>query len=1201
MSKNYIKDLYKIWDKQEKKSGLIYTTFRANIFSIIWMVILSAFVAGLEIISISLFREYIKMFGKDVKPMFDLTKTQIGIIFLSVKFFSTFVSRQTAMIQNNIGYQSSIELNCLIYKKVLNSSPASFKEKSKEGEIINFLQVDSAKLAMTMIYTPGILVIPIQIVVYTYMLWQYFGISFIFGFITLAVFIGMNFFIQNKYRLLQKDVLQKKDSRMKITTEVFNGLKVLKLYAWEDEFLNRIKKARENELAVLRRIFGYSVLNLTLLWIAPVATSVASIGAYQYFSSELVVEDIFSCLAIFNAIQEPIRTLPWTISNLLEVLISMKRIEKYLQQDEVDPSRIIINEEDTISKDISIKIENGNFSWGVEIQNESEKETLNKISENTKLLDSDQEEKYNNKNMKSFNSSKPGDKNINRSYNKDNINSIDDSLRSEKYDIIVESNNQSIEMTPENVKIVLKNINLEIKKGEFVCIIGEVGSGKSSLLQAMLNNMKIVNETTDKQTKIILNGKVSYVSQIPWIQNDTVKNNIIFHSDYDENKYKYILEICELKQDLEVLVGGDMTEIGEKGINLSGGQKARISMARALYADSDIYIFDDPISALDAHVGQNIMKNCISLYLENKTRVLVTHALQYLNFSDRIIYMNNGQVLWQGNYTELITQPFFTDFTLKLQKSNSSMLTQSTTIINSDDKEQNKQKEKETTEIKRITKDEDKEEGKVKIEVYFTYLKYMGGYFMFFFVIINVVLWQILKGGADFRLTYWTKHQSKENNLYYFWEYAALGLSSSIFTSLRVYLLSRGSLSCAKRLHTEMIDKLVRAPINLFHDTIPKGQILNRLSKDLTNIDVYTMFMYGSVIIYFFAFIGAIIICSFVEPFCLIFLPILMIFGLIITRFFINCSRELSRLDGIIRSPIVNLLAETIPGAITIRAFRLEDNYMDKFHSRADEYYKIRLILAGVSQWFGLILDLLTVTFMIFLVIITLLYQDEFQPEEIGIVLMYSMVLQDNLIRFLNVLSSFENCMVSMERCLKYTKIPTELPYELPDDEKLNQWPQQGKIQFIDYSVKYRPETELVLKNLNFTINPKEKIGVVGRTGSGKSTLCLSLFRILEATKGKILIDGVDIADIGLKKLRSNLTIIPQDPNLMEGSLRNNIDPLNLYTEEEIKEVMQMIGFWYICENDSKGLEQFISDGGSNLSVGEKQLICISRAILRVH
>ena len=326
----------------------------------------------------------------------------------------------------------------------------------------------------------------------------------------------------------------------------------------------------------------------------------------------------------------------------------------------------------------------------------------------------------------------------------------------------------------------------------------------------------------------------------------------------------------------------------------------------------------------------------------------------------------------------------------------------------------------------------------------------------------------------------------------------------------------------------------------------------------------------------------------------------MLFFGYKFYKFYGNSNRDLSRLDSISRSPIINLLAETIPGAITIRAFNNSEIFLNIFYTRIDNYYKVRHFVFGISNWFSMVLSFISISFLIFLIVFSLIFDGHYHAQQIALILTYSLSMQDSLNNLLFSLTGFENSMVSMERCIEMTKINSELPRATELDEKLDSWPQHGKIEFANYSVRYRPETELVLKNMNLKIQASEKIGVVGRTGSGKSTLCLSLFRILEASSGSIFIDDVDISKIGLNKLRTILTIIPQDPNLMQGTLKYNIDPLNKYSEQEIAEVMKMIGFWYICEKDEKRLSLPISENGNNLSVGEKQLVCITRAILRV-
>ena len=1244
-SQTFINRTYYVYNtlnyKSLKKCSLFRTILRANIYYIISVILLALFVTGLNVLSINLFRLYIKQFN-DSSEKRDFKFLQIiGFSFLACKLIMVFVSKQLNEYMNYIGFKSSIELNCLIFDKVLKSSPSSRKEMAESGEILNFVQVDSHKLTMLMMQSPTAITIPIMIVAYSYMLFTFLGWSFIFGLFVLLFFVFLNFVLMRKFKIHQKLRQKRIDDRLKVTTETLFNLKVLKLYSWENFFLNQIYEKREEELKEANKIFQIQNLNRTLLWFSPVATAVVSIGSYVYFSKEVKVEDIFTCLGILSSIQEPIRMIAMIYANLLDSLISMRRIEKFMDQDDVIEENLIKNDQESINNGFDIVIKNCDFSWGMgkkaekkieEKKNNKMKKNKNKedkenkkdsptkkkiqteeITKEEKKEETIKEEKLDSENKESVIKENKEIKTSENSSNK-KLEEISTTTPLSEEENILDPNQK----TP----IILHDINLNIKKGEFLCIIGEVGSGKSTLLNGILNNLIQVNRE-EKKSELIVNGTISYTSQVAWIQNTTVKNNILFHKEFDEEKYNKVLEISELKPDLEILEGGDQTEIGEKGINLSGGQKARISIARALYADSDIYLFDDPISALDANVGKNVINNCICDYLKNKTRILVTHAIQYANSADRIIYMKDGKISWQGNFEEILHQPFWIAMTLKRKSSRSrsgSDLGNNTENSSNEEKERKEEEEEEEIEekkkknkannnIKRITREEDRVTGSLKTNANILYIRAIGGLPIGILLILFLIIWQSMKGGSDLWLANWTK-QKKKFDYYYFGIYAGLGLGSTLFTYFRLLIISSGSIRNSRNLHKNMVSHLVRAPINLYHDTVPKGQILNRLSKDLFKIDVLAQMSFGNLLTYVVNFLGEIIICSIFQAYCLVFLPILLFIGLIVMQFYLNCSRELSRLEGIVRSPVINSLNETISGRDTIRAYGLSNDFIKDFRSRVDEFLKLRIFINGTSQWFCLMLDLLSFGFVCFLVIFTL-YFSNFEVQIIAILLTYCIQLQDDLIRYLVSRSNFENDMTGQERCLAYTIIPSELPNIMPIDSTLNEWPSFGKIEFQNYSVKYRPDTEIVLNNINFTVNGGEKIGIVGRTGSGKSTIALCLFRILEPLNGTILIDDINICEIGLSKLRSSITIIPQDPTLMEGSLKFNIDPLNLHSRDEIADVMKKIGFWYICEryvsenndpliNDPmQGLDMIIKENGTNISIGEKQLICITRAILR--
>ena len=726
-----------------------------------------------------------------------------------------------------------------------------------------------------------------------------------------------------------------------------------------------------------------------------------------------------------------------------------------------------------------------------------------------------------------------------------------------------------------------------------------MGSGKSSLLEAILNSLILLNPKDCDGVHI--NGEIGYVSQIPWILNETIRNNIILSKSFNEEKYYKILDLCQLNEDLSIFEGKDLTEIGEKGLNLSGGQKVRVSLARTLYNEPDIYLFDDPISALDNNVGEKIMINCIIKYLKGKTRIVVTHELNYLKYMDRIIYIKSGRIEWTGFYNDIQKQGFYSDLIKNINNSSNS---KEELIINENKLVNNLNN---INDIVKLSIEEEHGIERVKFTVYLDYFRYLGGIFYISLVFIFAIIWQANKGGRDIWLAYWSDEKNQDKcrdepklKWIFFSIFSLLGLFSAFFTSLRHIMLTKAIVKLGRNAHKDMIDKLIKAPVNLFHEVVPRGQIYNRLSKDLDNVNNSIMTL-GSLLTSFFNVIGAFVLCAIYDPYSLIYLPFVFIIGYFTTNFYLIGSRPLTRMTSISWSPILNVISETILGKSIIRALNIEFFYKNKFYDKINNSSNANITSKGVNIWFQEIFIVISILYLTYLVIKTTFNQENITSQICAIFFTYSILLHENLGEVFNKYANLENELVSMERCYNYKKIIQEAPsYKENIDDKLisENWPKNGQIQFIDYSVRYRPNTEIVLKRINLIIKPGEKIGICGRTGSGKSTICLCLFRFLEVIEGKILIDDVDISYIGLDLLRKSLTLIPQDPFLLKGTLKYNIDPFNETQNEEIIQTLKRIGFEY-TESDDKIMDKLIEQGGSNLSVGQKQLICIARAIIR--
>ena len=1222
-SSEYFKEMSDFWEKKKYKSikrcPLLWTSLRINSCQLTFMIIISIIIAALNITNLYYFRLFIKIFSETNKKLLK-KDIFIGTTYLLIRLLIIILQRKSSQHLNNLGNKSFIELKNLIFSKILKLSPSI---NLNSGEIYNLVQIDSFKLCRLIMNFPNLFSIPLLLFAYNYLLYQYIGLAFVVGIVVMIIFLIINYYYRTQFSKYLKLHMKKSDLRMKVTTEMINNLKVIKLNGWDDIALKKIQEARGEELNVLGSRYYITTISQTLLWLAPIAMSVASIGLYQYLNDDFKIEDIFTSLGIFTSFQSLLKILPTTLDIFAETLISLRRIEKFLELSEVDDSNIIKYDDNTMKKNIALQITNGNFTWNKNYLNKTNKLEINKENEETKDKKSERRKNVGrrrtcielnkldlNKKNEFFSSgdSNEEEREKNKKFIKNEFerNGKYENEKNKKEDesdknSIKEEDALSANGSEKNISIkkiyTLKNINFTVKEGEFVCIIGEVGSGKSSLVQALLNNMIVLNR---EESNVILNGSISYVPQEAWIQNNTVKNNILFYLPFDSERYYKILDICELNPDLESLIGGDMTEIGEKGINLSGGQRARINIARALYSNKDIYIFDDPISALDANVGKNIVKNCIVNYLEDKTRILITHALQHVYYADKIYYMRKGKIVWEGDYKSLLKQEFFAEFQQKVNRN----IKRRKTILNQKQLESLKEVKsfnefKESGLIKRLIREERKEVGIIKSKVFLMFFSYIGGFTTCFLLFIVLFIWQGLKIYSDIWLGYWSEHQKEKSNNYFFSIYALISISSTLFNYLRTRLITSGSLKCSTNLHYRMISSLIKAPINLFHDTVPKGRIFNKLSKDLTTVDTYTMFWFMTLTAYGSSFFGAITVCCLYQYQALFSLPIFIILSFIISRFYMNCSVELNRLEGISNSPILNLINETISGKTTIRAFNYQLLYIKNFQKIIDENYKIRFFMIGITQWYLLSLNILQYLFLCFLILISLKYKDKFSSKIIGLLLTYSLVMQQDMIEFLNSTSNFENTMTNMERCLSYKRIISEKPQVLKCDRGLNNWPSKGEIIFENLCAKYRNDTEMVLKNISLSIKAGEHIGLVGRTGCGKSTLALCLFRLIEPVSGKIYIDDVDITSIGLKKLRENLTIISQESTILDGTLRYNFDPKGEHTDKEIYKVLKKIGFDEFVKKQPLHLSHVISENGSNLSIGEKQLICITRAILR--
>uniref|UniRef100_A0A8C9G230 ABC-type glutathione-S-conjugate transporter n=1 Tax=Pavo cristatus TaxID=9049 RepID=A0A8C9G230_PAVCR len=853
----------------------------------------------------------------------------------------------------------------------------------------------------------------------------------------------------------------------------------------------------------------------------------------------LDAEKAFVSLSLFNILKFPLTMLPQVISNIAQTSVSLKRIQQFLSHDELDPNCV---EREVIAPGREISVV---------------------------LRGADAEPCF------------------------------------------------------------LHSINLLVPSGALVAVVGHVGCGKSSLVSALLGEMEKL------EGEVAVKGSVAYVPQQAWIQNATLKDNILFGQAPNEQKYQNVLEACALKTDLEVLPGGDHTEIGEKGINLSGGQRQRVSLARAVFSSSDIYLLDDPLSAVDSHVAKHIFDQVIGPdgVLKGKTRILVTHGIGFLPQVDHIVVLADGKISEMGSYQELLKQnkafaEFLRNYALdenieedELTKEEV-LLAEDTLSIHTDladnepvtnevrkqflrqlsvisseggecpNKMSTKRRvgEKKPAEPpvprrnpnEKLIQAETAEVGTVKLTVFWQYMKAVSP--VISLIICFLYCCQNAASiGANVWLSDWTNEPvingTQHNTSMRIGVYAALGLLQGFIVFVSSFTLAMGGINAARKLHAALLENKFHTPQS-FYDTTPTGRVINRFSKDIFVIDEVippTILMFLGT--FFNSLSTMIVIIASTPLFTVVIVPLAVLY-FFVQRFYVATSRQLKRLESVSRSPIYSHFSETISGTSVIRAYRREKSFIDISDLKVDENQKSYYPSIMSNRWLGIRVEFVGNCVVLFAALFAVIGKSSLNAGLVGLSVSYA----------LQVL------------CVSWSLSWHETgsaPWIIEDKRPPADWPSRGELEFVSYSVRYRKGLDLVLKDLNLRVHGGEKIGIVGRTGAGKSSMTLCLFRILEAVKGEIRIDGVRISEIGLHDLRSRLTIIPQDPVLFSGTLRMNLDPFNKYSDEEVWKALELSHLKRFVSSQPSMLEFECSEGGENLSVGQRQLVCLARALLR--
>uniref|UniRef100_A0A6B2KWR0 Uncharacterized protein n=1 Tax=Arcella intermedia TaxID=1963864 RepID=A0A6B2KWR0_9EUKA len=759
--------------------------------------------------------------------------------------------------------------------------------------------------------------------------------------------------------------------------------------------------------------------------------------------------------------------------------------------------------------------------------------------------------------------------------------------------------------TPESEDETLKDINIKCSPGTLTMVVGSVGSGKSSLIHAFLGEM--IQSKGDM--KII--GELCYVPQTAWIFNETVQENILFGKPFSQLLFKKVIKASGLGPDLKIMSAGRNTEIGEHGVNLSGGQKQRIAIARALYSEKDIYIFDDSLSAVDAHVGQYIFEHTFRKFLKDKCVLLITNQLQYLPYADNIVMLDNGKIVGQGNFSELEnSSPEFKEMTSKYgifnEKKEEMVNEESNKKHEYDESGDNK-----GSKSGQMIEEEEKEEGKVSWSIYKYYFLAAGPWFflsMFFL---------LLQQGGLIASAYWLQfwpndvadNPGKYPQAFYVGVYSGLNVIGSIFLLLYFYFMSVGSVRASNYLHDDCLTRTIRAPISFF-DVTPIGRILSRFSTDMTIIDSE---LFPAILDCSHAgaeTVGVLITLSLGAPFLLAGFPLFGSFFWKLQDYFRKASIQMQRLEALSRAPMYSYFSEILSGTTTVRAWGSQERCFAEITKRINNHSCDWFAIKYAYAWFGLYLaqlgNLLQLFCYVYVIVAHNYLQDLewyrnhiYSPGLLAITLTYAPSVVTNLRDFAKLYTVLETQMNSVERIKQYVKMPTEADPIIEGHRPPPSWPSDGNIEFKRLKLRYRPNTPVVLWGITCKILPGEKIGIVGRTGAGKSSLLQALFRMAEPDEGKILIDGIDIASIGLEDLRSKLSIIPQEPVMFIGTIRYNLDPAGKFTDEDLWQALELANLANHIKGLANGLEEEVLENGSNFSVGQRQLFCMARVLLQ--
>uniref|UniRef100_A0A8C2MDT6 ATP-binding cassette sub-family C member 12 n=1 Tax=Cricetulus griseus TaxID=10029 RepID=A0A8C2MDT6_CRIGR len=1092
-----------------------------------------------------------------------------------------------------INYRTAIRLkvalSTLIFKNLL-----SFKTLThiSAGEVLNILSSDSYSLFEAALFCPLPATIPILMVVCAVYAFFILGSTALVGICIYIIFIPIQMFMAKLNSAFRRSAISVTDKRVQTMNEFLTCIKLIKMYAWEKSFINTIHDIRKREKNLLKKA-GYVQSGNSAL--APIVSTMAIVSTFTchiFLKRKLTAPVAFSVIAMFNVMKFSIAILPFSVKAMAEASVSLRRMKKILIAK--SPPSYVTQPEDP---DIILLLANATLTWEQEVNRR--RNPLKAQDQKRRFFKKQRPELYSEQSPSAQGVASPKWQNG-------------------------------------SPKSVLHNISFVVRKGKVLGICGNVGSGKSSLISALLGQMQL------QKGVVAVNGPLAYVSQQAWIFHGNVRENILFGEKYNHQRYQHTVHVCGLQKDLNSLPYGDLTEIGERGINLSGGQRQRISLARAVYANRQLYLLDDPLSAVDAHVGKLVFEECIKKTLKGKTVVLVTHQLQFLESCDEVILLEDGEICEKGTHKELMEERgryaklihnlrglqfkdpehIYNAAMVETMKESPAQRDEDNVLAPGDEKDEGKEPDiEEFVDIKapvhQLVQMESPREGIVTCKTYHTYIKASGGYLISFLVLCLFFLMMGSSAFSTWWLGLWLDRGSQvicvpqsnktvcnvdlkdtDHHMYQM-VYIASMVSVLAFGIIKGLTFTNTTLMASSSLHNRVFNKIVRSPMSFF-DTTPTGRLMNRFSKDMDELDVRLPFHAENFLQQFFMVVFILMIMAAVFPVVLVVLAGLAVIFLILLRIFHRGVQELKQVENISRSPWFSHITSSIQGLGVIHAYDKKDDCISRFKTLNDKNSSHLLYFNCALRWFALRMDVLMniVTFVVAL-LVTLSFSS-ISASSKGLSLSYIIQLSGLLQVCVRTGTETQAKFTSVELLREYisTCVPEHThPFKVGTCPK--DWPSRGEITFKDYRMRYRDNTPLVLDGLNLNIQSGQTVGIVGRTGSGKSSLGMALFRLVEPASGTIFIDEVDICTVSLEDLRTKLTMIPQDPVLFVGTVRYNLDPLGSHTDEILWHVLERTFMRDTIMKLPEKLQAEVIENGENFSVGERQLLCMARALLR--